>query len=220
MDGFGRRVALLRAEKVPMKRTIAGLVVILLVGFLLTTLHAQNDFLGLGKGSLKGTDQPIDIQSRKLNCKMKSGSVDCVYDGNVRVKQGDVTMTCDRLAIVYENKEDRTAQDPKGGVIPHDLKTIRNIKSITASGNVKIVQGDRVAIAGTALFDNGKQTITLSEGPKLWQGTNQIIGEKIIIYLKENTAEVKTKDGTMIETIINPGQPNKESEKPSPAKEN
>ncbi|MBI5569832.1 MAG: hypothetical protein HY914_07805 [Desulfomonile tiedjei] len=203
-----------------MKRTIAGLAVILAAGFMLTASNAQDDFLALGKRSLKGSDQELKITSDKLKLMRKSGLVEGVYDGHVRVKQGDVTMTCDRLAIVSVDKDDQTTPESKRGIIPNDRKTIEDIRSITASGNVKIVQGDRVAVAGTALFDNGKQTITLTDGPKLWQGTNQIIGDEIVIYLKENSAEVKTKKGTKIETIINPGQQNKESEKPSPGKEN
>lgn len=203
-----------------MKPTIAGLAVILAVGFMLTASHAQDDFLALGNKSLKGSDQEIKITSDRLKLIRKSGLVEGVYDGHVKVKQGDVTMTCDRLSIISADKDDHTTPDPKRSIIPTDRKTTEDIRSITASGSVKIVQGDRVAVAGTALFDNGKQTITLSDGPKLWQGTNQIIGDEIIVYLKENSAEVKTKKGTKIETIINPGQQNKESEKPSPAKEN
>jgi lipopolysaccharide export system protein LptA len=96
------------------------------------------------------------------------------------------------------------------------LQTISGIKSITATGNVKIAQEERMAVAGKALFDNAKRTITLTEGPKLWQGPDMLMAHTIIVYLDENRVELHSKDGKDDDGIrmrINPGKQKKDKEK-------
>ena len=95
-----------------------------------------------------------------------------------------------------------------------ELQTPSGIKSITALGNVKITQNDRMALAGKAVFDNAKRTITLTEGPpRLWQGPDVLAAQTIIIYLDENRSELLGGDESLITAIINPPKPKKEKEK-------
>lgn len=73
-----------------------------------------------------------------------------------------------------------------------------------------------MAVAGKALFDNAKRTITLTEGPRLWQGPDMLVAHTIIVYLDENRAELRSndgKDGDEIRMRINPGKQKKDKEK-------
>ena len=111
------------------------------------------------------------------------------------VKQGDVTLTCDRLVIVYNEKTvDKTGE----GKVRSSLRVwnLSQIKSITASGNVKIVQNERMAVADEALYDNVKRTIRLKGGrPILREGPGVLIGDPIFINLDENRIDMPVKYG-------------------------
>ena len=48
-----------------------------------------------------------------------------------------------------------------------------------------------MAVAGKAMYDNAKRTITLTEGPpRLWQGPDVVVADTIVIYLDENRHEL------------------------------
>jgi lipopolysaccharide export system protein LptA len=188
-----------------MKHKIAGLVVFLVLGCILTTARAGNEYLSLGKGS----GQPMDVTSKSATARLVTDGKEVTFQGNVKVKQGDVTLTCDRLVVVYDEKAGAGTGAGRAKKIAKNLDNVGQIKSITASGNVKIVQNERMAVAGKALYDNAKRTITLTEGPRLWQGADVLLGNTIIIYIDENRTDV---DGD-IKLKINPEQQKKEKEK-------
>jgi lipopolysaccharide export system protein LptA len=188
-----------------MKRKIAGLVGFLILGWVLTEALAANEYLGLGKGS----DQPIDITSTKFTAKNIANGKEATFEGNVKVNQGDVTLSCDQLVLVYDEKEGTS----KARRLSKKLENVSQIKSITASGNVKIVQNERMAVAGKALYDNAKRTITLTQDPRLWQGTDVMVANTIIIYLDENRVDSQGGTANPIKFKINPEQQKKEKEK-------
>ena len=201
-----------------MKHKIGGLVVFLVLGFALTAAGANNEYLSLGKGS----DQPIDITSKKVSFRNIPTGKEVTFEGNVKVKQGDVTLTCDRLVIVYDQKQAARTGEGRIKKLSRSLENVSQIKSITASGSVKIVQNERMAVAGKALYDNVKRTITLTEAPRLWQGKDMLVADTIIIYLDENRSELLGGKGEdkAIKAIINPEKQKKEKEKESRKREN
>ncbi|MGB9616017.1 MAG: hypothetical protein ACPL7J_01730, partial [Desulfomonilaceae bacterium] len=70
---------------------------------------------------------------------------------------------------------------------------------------------ERIAVAGKALYDNNKRTITLTKGPpKLWQGPDVVVADTIIIYLDENRTELLGGDEAGIRATINPSKMKKE----------
>lgn len=192
-----------------MKHKIAGLVGFLVLGCVLTGAQAANEYLGLGKGS----DQPIDITSTKFAARNTPNGKEATFQGNVKVNQGDVTLSCDQLVLVYDEKAGVSTGDGRAKKLAKKLENVSQIKSITASGNVKIVQNERMAVAGKALYDNAKRTITLTEGPRLWQGTDVMVANTIIIYLDENRVDSQGGEENPIRFKINPEQQKKEKEK-------
>jgi lipopolysaccharide export system protein LptA len=96
---------------------------------------------------------------------------------------------------------------------PADLQ-MSGMRSMIATGNVKVVQNERMAVAGQAVFDNVSRTITLTENPRVWQGSDVAQADKIIIYLDENRTEFTGKEGGAITVVINPNKPkNSENDK-------
>lgn len=192
-----------------MKARIAHLTIIIFLGFTVTGTWAVSKEGSPTFG--RGSGQKINISAEKGSGRTVPGGWETVFGGNVRVQQGDVILTCERLTVEYEDKKRRnngrqaSKKDPIGNV-PAET----DIKTITASGNVRIVQGDRTAFAGKAVYDNAARTITLTEDPRLWQGGNTVKTQTIIMFLDENRYDTGTGG---VEVTINPGKNQKEKEK-------
>lgn len=185
--------------------------------FLLCCFFVQidNGFCQNDHPTFSSSDQPINITSKRFSAKNFSGGKEVTFEGSVRVQQGDLVLTCDRLLIMYDEKMQGTEQNGSNKkTVNKELQTASGIKSITASGNVKMTQNDRMAVAGKAVFDNTKRTITLTEGPpRLWQGPDVLAAQTIVIYLDENRSELLGGDDSLITAIINPVKPKKDKEK-------
>jgi len=167
---------------------------------------AQDDKKELNQSS----DAPLDITSKKFTAKNVPDGLEATFEGSVKVRQGDMTLTCDKLTVDYdEDKTNSRENTIKKGI--RGLETAGKIRAITALGNVKFVQGERIAAAGKALYDNNKRTITLTKGPpKLWQGPDVVVADTIIIYLDENRTELVGGDEAGIRATINPSKMKKE----------
>jgi lipopolysaccharide export system protein LptA len=68
------------------------------------------------------------------------------------------------------------------------------LRKVEATGHVRIDQGDRWATGGRADFDQEKRILVLSEDPVLHDGPNQIVGDRVIVYLDENRSVVEGGD--------------------------
>lgn len=170
----------------------------------------QKDYLAISPSS----NQPINITSKRFSAKNISGGKEVTFEGSVKVQQGDLAMTCDRLVIMYDDKMAGENTGVARNQTAKEFQTPSGIKSITALGNVKITQNDRMAVAGRAVFDNVKRTITLTEGPpRLWQGPDVLAAQTIIIYLDENRSELLGGDESLITAIINPPKPKKDKQR-------
>jgi lipopolysaccharide export system protein LptA len=164
---------------------------------------AEGDYLSFGPGA----DQPISVTSKKFSARNVPGGKEAVFEGEVKVRQGELTLTCDKLAIVYDEERAKASADSGARHAPKELQSVSGIKSIIASGNVKIVQNERMATAGKAEYDNLRRTITLTDGPpRLWQGPDVMMAHTVIIYLDENRSELRGGDGSVIKAVINPGK--------------
>ena len=163
----------------------------------------QKDFLSFAPGS----EEPINITSNKFEARTIPGGKKGIFAGEVKVKQGDLELFTDELVIVYDDEQGKAGSEAPAKRLPRNLQSASGIRSIVASGNVKIKQQDRMALAGRAEYDNAKRTITLTGGPpQIWQGTDHGSAPKIIIFLDENRSEMLDVDGSRIKFQINPGK--------------
>lgn len=108
-------------------------------------------------------DQPIDIEADKLEMDLNANVV--TYIGNVRVVQGTMRVTADRMRVEYENK-----------------KVVR----ITATGEpahyqqqLDAEQGEVKARAHTIVYHTQQERVQLQQNAWLEQGGNEISGELI-----------------------------------------
>jgi len=173
-------------------------------------------FQSLSLGSNKG---PVHIDSDTLELDYKANLI--TYVGHVQVVQGDVTLNSDRLMISYDPQAMKQADNatPGPGSTPGPTKTpgpkgaknaagaaggTDQIKEIVAEGNVRIVQGTKTAEGKRAVYDKAKQTFTLSDGAVLHDGPNQVAGERVIVYLKEDRSVVESGSNGRVKAVLYP----------------
>lgn len=95
-----------------------------------------------------------------------------VIRDNVVVVATNLRLTCDLLTIVTLRRGDPSAT----------LDNQQNIKSMVASGHVRIVQGDRIAVCGRAELLPLENEILLTVNPVLY-----VTGEKTAVNCEKMT---------------------------------
>ena len=172
----------------------------------------------LAFGSLGKSKEPITVISDKLDYDYKANIV--VYRGSVQVTQGDVKMVSDELTITLENDKqndktgakppaDAAVSDPPAAAAPPPNDTGK-VKEIVAVGNVRIDQGTRWAVGGRATYEQQRRTLVLTENPVLHDGPNEVVGERVTVYLDENRSVVEGGQ-KRVKAVFHP------NEKPAPA---
>ncbi len=142
---------------------------------------------GIATGKL-----PIEIRSDRLKVVHREGKI--VFTGKVVAKRGDVTIHAKSLSVFYEVGEEKQGGNPGTG----------EIKSITALGDVRIVQGDRLATGQRADYYETEQKIVLTGSPRIWQGKSFVRGKRIVVYLQEERSEVEGDDEEPVRATIHP----------------
>ena len=146
-------------------------------------------FAGAGSAADKtGSDrknQPIQIKSNALST--DSDKSTATFTGKVSARQGDVTIYCDRLIVFYSEKD-------------------KDVDKVEAFGNVRIIQGNRNAQSGHAIYDGNAGKIILDDNPRLYQEGSEVTG-KVITYTLDTQQSVV--DG-QVKVIIQPKQKGKD----------
>jgi lipopolysaccharide export system protein LptA len=122
--------------------------------------------------SLASKGEPLHIRADRLEFDYQAKQA--VYQGNVIVTQGELTLKSERLIVRYEEGEE-------GG---------RRLKEVVASGDVRVRRGEREATGERAVFDEARRTVTLSGNAVLREGASRIEGERVVVYLDEGRSEV------------------------------
>lgn len=127
--------------------------------------------------------QPITIKSNELSADSRNRTA--TFSGKVTARQGDLTIYSDRLVVHYRDE---------GG----------DVEKVEAIGNVKVVQGDRLATAKEGIYYNTEQKIVLSGDPKVYQGENMISGKIITYFVNEERSVVTGGGDSRVEAVIHP----------------
>lgn len=99
--------------------------------------------------------QSTTIDSEQFDWHSTDTETTAVFTGGVLVTGTNLKLTCDRLEIVATRKG-----DPKAAI-----GKIEDFKSFVATGNVRIIQGDREAACGRAEVLPGDDKIILTGQP-------------------------------------------------------
>jgi len=140
----------------------------------------------LDAAELGKSKEPIIVTSDRLEYDYKSNVV--VYHGGVLATQGRLKITSDTLTVTFADGNAGAAA-PQGGFALGAGSA--RLKEIVAMGTVRIEDGTRWATGGRAVFDQGNRTLVLSESPMLHDGVNEVLGDRVIVYLDEDRSVVE-----------------------------
>jgi len=110
-----------------------------------------------------------------------------IFTGNVVVSQQDFTLHSNKLTAYYT----------PGG---------REIREIVAVGEVRIIQPDREATSGKAVYRRGERILILTESPVVRQGNDRVSGVKITFYLDEERSIVEGDEHERVNAVFHPGK--------------
>ncbi|MDP1580310.1 MAG: LptA/OstA family protein [Candidatus Didemnitutus sp.] len=100
-------------------------------------------------------EQPTVIESQQLDMRSSETETTSLFTGNVVVTGTNMRLSCDRLEVIAVRTPDAHAA----------IGNVEKFKSLIATGNVLITQGDREAACGRAVVLPGDDKIILTERP-------------------------------------------------------
>jgi lipopolysaccharide export system protein LptA len=154
------------------------------------------------QGFSQNRDQPIQIEAASLE--MRDKKKEATFAGNVKVVQGDTTMTSKTLVVFYESGGDKpaTPQPAAKGAKAAPMQSATpgpggssSIKRLEARGNVVVTQKDQVVTGETAVFDTKTNLITMLGGVVLTQCQNVLRGDRLMVDMTTGVSRVESDSG-------------------------
>jgi len=157
------------------------------------------------QGFSQNRDQPIQIEAASLE--MRDKKKEATFTGNVKVVQGDTTMTSKVLVVFYESAAAQPAPAPapaKGAksAPPAPMQSAMpgpggssSIRRLEAKGNVVVTQKDQVVTGETAIFDTKANLITMTGGVVLTQCKNVLRGDRLLVDMTTGVSRVESDSG-------------------------
>ena len=152
-------------------------------------------------------DLPVQIDAKTLEVQDKKKTA--TFTGNVKVVQGDTTMTCRTLVVFYGQELGIGASDTpvvKANSTAGAVPNAQNIRLIQARGDVLVVSRDQNATGDLGVYDLQAKTITLTGNVVLSQGKNVIHGDKLIVDTVTGNAHVEGAHQTGVRAVIVPNK--------------
>jgi lipopolysaccharide export system protein LptA len=166
------------------------------------------------QGFSQNRDQPIQIEAASLE--MRDKKKEATFAGNVKVIQGDTTMTSKTLVVFYESgggDKPATPQPAAKGAKAAPMQSATpgpggssSIKRLEARGNVVVTQKDQVVTGDTAVFDTKTNLITMLGGVILTQGKNVLRGDRLMVDMTTGVSRVESNNGRVQGLFQSSGQ--------------
>jgi lipopolysaccharide export system protein LptA len=168
------------------------------------------------QGFSQNRDQPIQIEAATLE--MRDKKKEATFAGNVKVIQGDTTMTSKTLVVFYESSAAPgaapagNAKGAKAGAgAPMQSATPgpggnSSIRRLEAKGNVVVTQKDQVVTGDTAVFETKTNLVTMLGGVVLTQGKNVLRGDRLLVDMTTGVSRVESDSGRVQGLFQSSGQ--------------
>jgi lipopolysaccharide export system protein LptA len=168
------------------------------------------------QGFSQNRDQPIQIDAAALE--MRDKKKEATFSGNVKVVQGDTTMTSKTLVVFYESTPPPAAApappaNAKAAAKSAPMQSTTpgpggssSIKRLEARGNVVVIQKDQVVTGENAVFDTKTNLITMLGGVVLTQGKNVLRGDRLLVDMTTGVSRVESDSGRVQGLFQSSGQ--------------
>lgn len=148
------------------------------------------------QGFSQNRDQPIQIEAASLE--MRDKKKEATFSGNVKVVQGDTTMTSRTLVVYYQSSDTAKSGAPskkKPATAAPAPSGASSIKRLEAKGNVVVTQKDQVVTGDTAVFDTTTNLITMQGKVVLSQCKNVLRGDRLLVDMTTGVSRVESNSG-------------------------
>ena len=191
----------------------AAFVLSMVVGGETAAQSAMSGVPNAMQGFSQNRDQPIKIEAASLE--MRDKKKEATFSGNVKVVQGDTTMTSKTLVVFYDSTSapapapSPAAKATKSAPIqsttpgPGGSSSIRRLE---AKGSVVVTQKDQVVTGETAVFDTKSNLITMLGGIVLTQGKNVLRGDRLMVDMTTGVSRVESDSGRVQGLFQSSGQ--------------
>ena len=132
------------------------------------------------------TSAPLDLEAQQLDVNQADGRA--VFTGQVRVTQGPLVLTTDKLIVRYNRQGD----DGSG------------VKDIQAEGNVTLVQAAQTITAQAAQYALAQEQIILTGQVTLVQGDTVLRGARLVYDLKTGRAQMQGTTNQRVRARLSP----------------
>jgi lipopolysaccharide export system protein LptA len=175
------------------------------------------------QGFSQNRDQPIQIEAATLE--MRDKKKEATFSGNVKVIQGDTTMTSKTLVVFYDSNPAAPPAPAAGTAPPANAKAVpakaaaapmqsatpgpggsSSIRRLEARGNVVVTQKDQVVTGETAVFDTKTNLVTMLGGVVLTQGKNVLRGDRLMVDMTTGVSRVESDSGRVQGLFQSSGQ--------------
>jgi lipopolysaccharide export system protein LptA len=162
---------------------------------------AQNSVQGVSnamQGFSQNRDQPIQIEASSLE--MRDKKKEATFAGNVKVVQGDTTMTSKSLVVFYDQNTAAAPAGPKPKAAPLKSATpgpggSSSIRRLEAKGSVVVSQKDQIVTGETAIFETRTNLITMFGGVVLTQCKNVMRGDRLAVDMTTGVSRIDSDSG-------------------------
>ncbi|QJA06935.1 hypothetical protein FVE67_09105 [Thermosulfurimonas marina] len=125
---------------------------------------------------------PIDIRSDKMEVLEDQGLA--IFTGHVVARKGDLHLWARKLYVYYST-----------------ANGTREVKKLIALGEVRIEKGQWRSLSGKAVYFRQEDRLVLEDHPRVWHGKDEVRGDLVIIYFRENRSEVLSR-GRPVEAYV------------------
>jgi len=146
---------------------------------------AANPDALLGALSFSSSREPISVSADGLEFNYRTRVL--VYKGGVVAVQGDMKLESNTLTVSLSEH----AQN--------------QVKQVVAEGDVRLTKGTRWATGGRAVFDQAQNTVVLSQNAVVHDGTNEVSGEQVVVYLDQERSVVEGGSGR-VKAVLYPSK--------------
>jgi lipopolysaccharide export system protein LptA len=164
------------------------------------------------QGFSQNRDQPIQIEAASLE--MRDKMKEATFAGNVKVVQGDTTMTSKSLVVFYD--QSAAPAPPAAGAKAAKAAPIQSatpgpggsssIRRLEAKGSVVVTQKDQIVTGETAIFDTKSNQVTMQGGVVLTQGQNVLRGDRLVVDMTTGVSRIESDTGRVQGLFQSSGQ--------------
>jgi lipopolysaccharide export system protein LptA len=160
------------------------------------------------QGFSQNRDRPVRIEAASLEIRDKKK--EAAFSGNVKVVQGDTTMTSKTLVAFYgQNTAPGASAANSKGAKSTPLKSetpgpggSSSIRRLEAKGGVIVTQKDQIVSGETAVFDTRTNLITMLGEVVLIQCKSVLRGDRLTVDMTTGVSRIESDSGKVQVLLI------------------